>query len=57
MAAGIDTNVSLSIWDHIEDFTKYIKIIKDRLAIVGGISLIVNKPYLFNMDLNSIETY
>lgn len=57
MAAGIDTNVSLSIWDHIEDFTKYIKIIKDRLAIVGGISLIVNKPYLFNMDLNTIETY
>ncbi|CAK86478.1 unnamed protein product (macronuclear) [Paramecium tetraurelia] len=49
MAAAIDTNVSLSIWDHIEDFTK--------MAIIGGVSLIINKPFVFDMELSSQETY
>ncbi|CAD8136941.1 unnamed protein product [Paramecium octaurelia] len=49
MAAAIDTNVSLSIWNHVEEFTK--------LAIVGGASLIVNKPYQLNFDLDAQETY
>lgn len=44
MPAAIDTNVSLSMWNHIEEFTKY-KVYTNRLAIVGGTSLIVNKPY------------
>lgn len=57
MAAGIDTNISLSIWNHIEDFTKYRNKKNYRLAIVGGISLIVNKPFLFNFDLSPLETY
>ncbi|CAD8056153.1 unnamed protein product [Paramecium sonneborni] len=49
MAAAIDTNVSLSMWNHIEEFTK--------LAIVGGTSLIVNKPYQLNLDMDANETY
>ncbi|CAD8059142.1 unnamed protein product [Paramecium sonneborni] len=49
MAAAIDTNVSLTMWNHIEEFTK--------LAIVGGTSLIVNKPYQLNLDMDSNETY
>lgn len=34
-----------------------VRVSLNRLAIIGGVSLIINKPYIFDMDFDSKETY
>lgn len=54
MPAAIDTNISLNCglegWDYTREFTRHLLpiFITFSLAILGGVSLIVNSPFLSN---------